>query len=205
METIMMPTRIARLSRYHGYPVPWNVLRGTDGTPFFTINDDRRHCRALREKLCPLCGENLGRWKWFVGGPGSAFSPNGWYLDLPGHHDCVIFALATCPYLVSPRYLRHKDMIPNPEKLPPEARVLLDETVSPTRPEVFVAVASSGIEVNQNRVGLPYVRPQKPALGYEFWRHGSRIAPSAALVYVRQSLGDDSWQFPREVVEGTTW
>jgi len=51
METIMMPTRIARLSRYHGYPVPWNVLRGTDGTPFFTINDDRRHCRALREKL----------------------------------------------------------------------------------------------------------------------------------------------------------
>jgi hypothetical protein len=65
-----LPARIAQLP---------NDKRG--------INDDRKSWRALKERLCPICGGPLGRWKWFIGGPLSAFSEHGWYLDLPGHHE----------------------------------------------------------------------------------------------------------------------
>ena len=40
---IAEPERIARLPHDgRGYPIPWNVLRGTDGHPFFIVNDDRK-------------------------------------------------------------------------------------------------------------------------------------------------------------------
>ena len=135
----LIPERISRLSKdKRGYPIPWNVLRNAEGEPFFTVNDDRRTWRALREQLCPICGERMGRWHWFVGGPLSAFAERGWYLDLPGHHDCIRYALATCPYLAMPKYLGRIDVV-NPVKLPPEAQILLDETLITERPEIFVA------------------------------------------------------------------
>jgi hypothetical protein len=72
----MMPERIARLPRdKRNYPIPWHVLKAADGTPFFTVNDDRKAWQALRESRCPVCGERLGRWRWFIGGPRSAFDP----------------------------------------------------------------------------------------------------------------------------------
>ena len=138
--TQAMPARIARLPRDpRGYPIPWNVLRA-NGAAFFTVNDDRRHWIAIRRGLCPICGEALGRWKWFVGGPRSAFDPNGWYSDLPGHRECIEFSLQTCPYLAAPKYLGRID-IADWSKLPPEARILVDETQIPEQQEVFVAVA----------------------------------------------------------------
>jgi hypothetical protein len=190
-----VPSRIARLPRdKRGYPIPWNVLSADDGTPFFTINDDRKHLTALHHQLCPLCGERLGRWRWWVGGPRSAFDPHGWYLDLPGHHDCVRFALATCPYLAMPKYLRRVD-IANPEKLPFLARVMLDETQIPERPDVFVAVASDQSESQKREFGLPHTRPVRPYLGHEYWRHGQQISIDEALPFLSTALGAE-WMEP---------
>jgi hypothetical protein len=192
---VIAPDRIARLPKdRRGYPIPWNVLRGVDDAPVFTVNDDRKHREALRRGLCPICGERLGRWKWFVGGPRSAFDPHGWYFDLPGHHECIQFALATCPYLATPRYLGRVD-VPDPSKLPPEARILLDETMIPSRPDLFVAVASQFIEVQERALLAPYVRPMRPALAYEYWRHGRQVSKSEALPLLRTALGVE-WNFP---------
>jgi hypothetical protein len=189
------PDRIARLPHdTRGYPIPWNVLRGDDGTPFFTVNDDRRAWRALREQLCPLCGERLGRWRWWVGGPLSAFDPNGWYLDLPGHHDCITFALAMCPYLAAPKYLGRID-VANPSKLPPEARIMLDETIITDRPDVFVAVGNDVTEAQERGLLVPYTRPMRPYLAYEFWRHGKQIPLHRAMPILRGIFGAD-WTLP---------
>jgi hypothetical protein len=170
------------------------VLRNDDGEPFFVCNDDTKHWKALRLVLCPICGERLGRWQWFVGGPGSAFDPNGWYIDLPMHHECVTFALQYCPYLSAPRYLREVG-ITNPEKLPPQAKILIDETVDPQRPALFVAVATSKIHLKDNGILLPYVRPVRPALAYEFWLHGKRLELHEALPILRDVFGAD-WSLP---------
>jgi hypothetical protein len=193
----MMPPRVARLPQdARGYAIPWNVLRGVDGEPIFTVNDDRKYGLALRLGLCPICGERLGRWKWFVGGPRSAFDPNGWYFDLPGHHECEQYALTVCPYLAMPRYLKRID-VPDPSKLPRDITpVLLDETQISDRPIIFVTVASNRIEVSDRGPLTPYVRPVRPVLDYEYWRHGRQITEAEAMPFLRAALGE-SWQPPR--------
>lgn len=192
---MILPDRIARLPRdRRGYPVPWNALRGVDDAPIFTVNDDRKGWRAFREQLCPICGERLGRWRWFVGGPLSAFDEHGWFLDQSAHHECVRFALQTCPYLAAPRYLGRID-VADPAKLPPEARILLDETQIPERPEVLVAVSGEKIQVQVRGPLIPYTRPSRPFLGYEFWRHGRQITEEEAMPYLRTALGAE-WRLP---------
>jgi hypothetical protein len=202
-----MPDRVARLDRdKRGYPIPWNVLRNDNGFPFFTVNDDRRGWLALRGELCPICGERLGRFRYYVGGPLSAFHPNGWFLDLPGHYDCIRFALQTCPYIAAPKYLGRVDVV-HAEQLPPEARVLLDDTQIPERPEVFVALAGSRVEIGEPRgpggALIPYTRPRPPYLGIEYWRHGRRLSEIEAMPFLRAALGDD-WK-PPAVKENESW
>jgi hypothetical protein len=191
------PDRIARLPHDpRGYPIPWAVLRGDDGTPFFTINDDRKALEALRRSLCPICGDYLGRWRWFVGGPRSAFDPNGYYLDLPGHRECMEFALQTCPYLALPKYLGRIDIV-HPEKLPREAHILLDETMNSDRPEIFVAVVSSCVEALDRGAMQPYLKPVAPFLDFTFWRHGRQINEWEAMPFLRAALGEE-WQLPKK-------
>jgi hypothetical protein len=197
-RAVAEPPRIARLDHdKRGYPIPYNVLRAGDGTPFYTVNDDRKAWRCIREGLCPICGERLGQWKWIAGGPRSAFDPGGCYLDLPMHKDCIEFALQTCPYLSMPKYLGRVD-IPDPSKLPPEARVLLDDTVLPDRPEIFVAVAASRFSMGGREWPLtPYLKPEKPWSAWSFWRHGRQIAEDEAMPYLWAVFGG-GWRLPVE-------
>jgi hypothetical protein len=191
----MIPDRIARLPKdKRGYPIPWNVLTAEDGTVFFTVNDDRKSWRALREGLCPICGERLGRWRWFVGGPRSAFDANGYYLDLPMHRECCEFALAECPYLAAPRYSGRIDVV-NPELLPKEAKVLLDETMLPQRPELFVAVCCDRIQVMDRSPLAPYLKPLQPYAEWSFWRHGQQIPEHRAMPVLRGIFGAE-WKLP---------
>jgi hypothetical protein len=191
---VTVPDRVARLPRDpRGYPVPWNVLREGDAV-FFTVNDDRKTWRALREGLCPICGERLGRWVWFVGGPRAAFDPDGCYIDLPGHKDCMEFALQTCPYLAAPKYLGRVDVI-HPEKLPPEARILIDETMIADRPEIFVAVACSRVLMSTRSGLAPRLKPAQPS-AFTFWRHGRQIPAHRAMPILRGIFGAD-WELPR--------
>jgi hypothetical protein len=189
-----VPERIARLPRDpRGYPIPWNAL-STEETVFFTINNTKKTWEALRRALCPICGEQLGRWLWFVGGPRSAFDPGGCYLDLPGHRACMEYALQVCPYLAAPKYLGRVDVI-RPEKLPPEGRVLIDETMIPDRPEIFVAVACQKVEALDRSPLPPYLKPVAPFLDFSFWRHGQRIPEHRAMPILRGIFGAD-WQLP---------
>ena len=189
---IFMPPRIARLPKdKRGYPIPWNALRGVDDTPFFTVNDQGKHMHALREKLCPICGEKLGKWMWFVGGIQSAFDPHGAYYDLPGHHECESFALAVCPYLSAPNYLKRID-VADPSKVPEDV-ALFNITMIPERPAIFVSVASNGLDIValNNDSLTPVIRPRKPYLGIEYWLHGKEISEKEALPILRKKLGAD--------------
>ena len=77
MSAATMPARIARLPRdRRGYPIPCETCCA-NGTALFTVNDDRRRWAAIRQGLCPICGEVPGKWKWFVVGPRSAFDEHG--------------------------------------------------------------------------------------------------------------------------------
>jgi plasmid stability protein len=92
--------------------------------------------------------------------------------------------------------MRLAEAIAHKEKLPPEIRVLLDETMVPERPEIFVAVAATKIELAERGFGLrPYLKPVKPFLDWTFWRHGRRIEEEEALPFLRAALGA-GWELP---------
>lgn len=191
------PVRISRLPKdKRGYPIPWNVLRDVNGEPCFIVNNDRQHYRALLKQLCPICGERLGKYKWWVGGPRSAFLEGGGYIDLPAHQECARYALQRCPYLAMPHY--QPDRIPSPEaeRMEPGKAIFIDQTIERGRPELFVTVCSDVIYVQDNGpVALPYTGPRKPLLAYEFWRHGEQIPAHRAMPILRGIFGAD-FQLP---------
>lgn len=185
---IQLPPRIARLTQdSRGYPIPWNVLRDPHGAPIFTVNDTAKDMLALRRNLCPICGERLGKWKWFVGGPKSAFDPNGSYYDLPGHLECIQFALQTCPYLAVRNYQAKIPLIERVE-LPPGV-VAVDVSHDTDRPLVFVMVASRTVEIRAGDDVRPYLRLVKPWLGVQFWRFGKQLDEAVGRALAQEVLG----------------
>lgn len=89
-----------------GYPVPWFVA-WPDGKPDFRIVDDRKLIRAVKEKLCFVCGQPLGSYKAFVIGP--MCSINRTSAEPPNHVDCAEWSVKGCPFLTKPHMVRRED------------------------------------------------------------------------------------------------
>jgi len=166
---IEVPNRMQHLERDHrGYPIPFVVLRDNEGTPHFTINDAHKVARCRKNDLCPICGRELLRGRWFLGGPMSALHPRGAYIDPPLHHECMRFAVQTCPYLINAKYTKRIDDKKLDRSKIPDTMILVDPTLDPTRPKIFIAAMAVGQTYTDNG----YVVPKHPYRGLEFWRDG---------------------------------
>ena len=166
---IDVPDRMKHLDRDHrGYPIPFIVFRDNENKPHFTINDAHKTSRCRSHDLCSICGKELMRGRWFVGGPMSALAPLGAYIDPPLHHECMVFALQTCPYLLNASYQKRIDGATLDPKKAPGVIGLLDTTMIPERPKVFIGVMAVG----QFYTDRGYVVPKKPFRAMEFWRNG---------------------------------
>jgi hypothetical protein len=171
---VPIPERMAALDRdRRGYPIPYVVQRDKLGQPHFTVNDSFKVERAAALDLCGICGQKLMRGRWFVGGPGSAFHEHGAYIDGPLHRECCAYALKVCPYLAAPNYAGRIDgKTLKPGLLPAGVVALLDPTMDPSRPAVFVAIHCTG----QKRVDNGYFKPRRPYLAAQVWRQGEILA-----------------------------
>ena len=166
---IEVPDRMKHLDRDHrGYPIPYIVFRDDDGKPHFTINNEHKVLRCKHDEICAICGVKLLRGRWFLGGPMSAFHPHGAYIDPPLHHECMRFAVQTCPYLISTKYTKRIDGATLDPSKATGVISLIDPTLDPTRPKVFVAVMAVGQWITPSG----YVQPKHPYRGLEFWRDG---------------------------------
>lgn len=169
-----------------GYAIPWLVMRDRNGRAQFTINDEIKRERALRHDLCPVCGTKLFRGRWFVGGPGSAFHPDGAFIDTPMHAECKDYSMTVCPYLSVKHYDRRIDdrLLDAREK----GIIAIDPTLDPARPKLFVALMTIG----QRRVyegSLPnYVLPKRPYSRVEFWLQGKIISEAEAMPLLSDDL-----------------
>lgn len=175
-----MPARVAALPRdRRGLPIPVIVTRDGLGEPHFTMNDARTAERLAREGCCGICGDRLGAYKCFVGGPGSAFHPEGRYFDGPVHLECGVFALHACPYLalagsyakrIGSRTLR-------PEAIPDGAVLVAeDRTVHAPQPAVFVLGSCKRF----GRDLMGHFVPERPWAQVRFFRAGLEITSAAA-------------------------
>jgi hypothetical protein len=186
MNGVPVPERMAKLDRdARGYPIPWIVMRDLDGRPHFTINDTGRVIQAVKEDRCSICGETLFRGRWFIGGPGSAFHPDGAYVDPPLHHECMRYAAQVCPFLARDRYTGRIDAkTVDPARVEGMA-IFMDPTMDPSRPKLFVAVMAIGQTQTENG----YLVPKRPYRAVEVWRHGVRLEDPALVLKLIRSAG----------------
>lgn len=89
-----------------GYPIPWFV-DWIDGEPEFRAMDRRKLYRAVKERLCWVCGNPLWREMVFVVGPMCAL--NRVSSEPPSHRECAQFSARGCPFLSRPHMIRRED------------------------------------------------------------------------------------------------
>lgn len=109
-----LPDRVRALPvDERGYPVPWFV-DWIDGKPEFRAMDGRKLVRAVKEKLCWVCGQPLGRNMAFVIGPMCAI--NRVSSEPPSHLECALFSAKACPFLTKPHMVRRENNMPPEEE-----------------------------------------------------------------------------------------
>jgi len=96
-----------------GYPVPFFVA-WINGKPEFRMADSAKLVRCVKEKLCWVCGQKLGRNMAFVIGPMCAV--NRTTAEPPSHLDCAEWSVKGCPFLSKPQMVRREDELTESNK-----------------------------------------------------------------------------------------
>jgi hypothetical protein len=88
-----------------GFVVPWfTPWDASEGCWRFDAADATKVVRAVRGKLCWICGKGLWRNLGFVIGPMCAI--NRVSSEPPSHCECASYAVKVCPFLTRPRMRR---------------------------------------------------------------------------------------------------
>jgi len=181
-KEIELPPKTGDLKKdARGLPVPFTVLWDRAGKPHFKANDERKTEKCIAERLCIICGNRLRKDMYLIGGPVSAFNPNGVFNDAPVHRLCGQFALQYCPYLVNTKYPttpNYKSLIGAP--FPAENKIFFNPTQSGDRVPFFVFAKISDYTVTRRGIER-YINPVKPYLEIEFWNGGKQITESEAI------------------------
>jgi hypothetical protein len=111
-ELTKLPPRILMLPVFRGYPVPWFVAYpdGPEGEPEFRTADRTKWVRAVKERLCWVCGQQLGSWLAFVLGPMCGITRTT--SEPACHRECAEWSIHNCPFLVRPHMVRREDNLP---------------------------------------------------------------------------------------------
>lgn len=108
---IPMPARIARLPvDARGFPVP-KFVASINGQPDHRVVDPSRVGPAIKQRLCWICGEPMGRYLASLIGPMCAV--NRVISEPPSHRECCEFSVAACPFLSRPHAHRREAGLPD--------------------------------------------------------------------------------------------
>jgi hypothetical protein len=104
IDSVSIPERIRALPvDERGYPVPWFV-EWIDGKPEFRVADGEKWMRAVRYRICWVCGQKLGSYLIFVLGPMCGITRTT--TEPACHLDCARFAAQACPFLIRAHMIR---------------------------------------------------------------------------------------------------
>lgn len=161
-----IPARLAGLPRHGGFPAGFVFAVGENGIPDFTVLDDEKVMRSIREKLCGLCGQPLDYWVTFVGGPRSV--QNRRFLDPAMHEDCARYALSVCPFLLGQKDYAARKAHAGLDR-PDEVR-----TLATGNPERFALYVTRGYKIDPRAAAI---RANAPAR-VEWFEHGHPLSPT---------------------------
>lgn len=149
---IPIPKRLQKRPTHHGLPIPFIAFIAANGEPDFRVIDMDKRMFVATALRCQLCGEPLGKYMFFVGGPSAAAANQ--YFEPPLHMDCLLYAMQVCPFIVG-RLKEHADL-DRVKKKHPDAHVTVDETFANIRQPEWVIKKATGFKVG--------ITPQKTVL-----------------------------------------
>lgn len=174
-ELTNLPVRMADLPiDERGYPVPWFV-DWIDGKPEFRAMDQRKWARAIKEKLCWVCGKRLGASLWFVIGPMCLI--NRTTGEPPCHRECAQWSAKSCPFLTRP-HAKRREM---------EAAKPIGGIAIPRNPGVTLLVATADYKVWQPEAGEFLIEIGEP-VSWEWWSEGRAATRAEVEESVRTGL-----------------
>lgn len=162
------------------------VFRDKEGRPHFTVNNESERFMMIMDRRCSICGDALLPEFWFVGGPLSAFMPQGVYNDPPMHRDCLHFAMRVCPYMLMPKYGKRIDA----KTIKDDSRIYIDpnQIGYDSRPVFFVAVCTTDFENSSHGRDITsafHMIPARPYRRVEFWQDGKMFPEAVAMPVLR--------------------
>jgi hypothetical protein len=135
-----IPARMLKLPiDERGYPIP-KFVETLDGKPDFRVVKRGWVTACIKQKLCWVCGEPLGRHLAFVIGPMCAI--NRVSSEPPSHLDCARFSAKGCPFLTQPKRIRNEHDLPEHKQVsgiafarnPGVALIWVTESYKPFKP-----------------------------------------------------------------------
>lgn len=106
-----IPNRMNRLPRTAaGLPIPYFVA-WINGKHDFRVADGAKMPKAIKHRLCWICGQPMGRNMAFVVGPMCVV--NRISSEPPSHMECAEYAVRACPFLTRPRMVRREGGLPD--------------------------------------------------------------------------------------------
>lgn len=110
-ELTALPARIQALPVFRGYPVPWFVAypNGQE-EPEFRAADGDKWLRAVKQRLCWVCGQSLGSYLAFVLGPMCGITRTT--SEPACHRECAEWSIHNCPFLTRPHMTRRDANLP---------------------------------------------------------------------------------------------
>lgn len=124
-----IPERIAVLPRDpRGYPITFVTMIDAKGKAHFTTTDAVKRVKALAERLCAICGQELDKEMAFIGGE-QCMSHHHFY-DPPMHLECAEYSFEVCPFLSMDSY---KNLASKPADTP-GMTTRINESISSVRP-----------------------------------------------------------------------
>lgn len=167
-----LPPQMRGLPVARGYPVPWFVA-WVGGKPEFRAVYAGRAEHAIKDRLCWVCGQKLGRRMTFVIGPMCGI--NRTTAEPPCHPGCAEWSARNCPFLSNESARRRVDEAINDETLKDSAPGIA-LTRNPGVSLLWTVDRYSVFEAGNGRlidVGMP--------LKVEFFANG-RLATRAEVV-----------------------
>ena len=165
LATIKTPERVARLPKDdRGYPIFYAVSVDAEGKPNFRVIDPQKWELGIRDRLCGVCGQRLGKRLAFVGGPKSIKSR--YFTDLPMHESCAEYAVQVCPFIVLPKFKYASEH---------KAAVAINPVVDDNRPQQF----GIGITTKMKLVSLQgqIVIRAGAFARVQYWKEGQPVSP----------------------------
>lgn len=151
-------------------PSQWFVawVDGPDGpetVPEFRAMDARKFRAAVKERLCWVCGEMLGRWLAFPIGPMCSITRT--ISEPPSHVECAEWSIRNCPFLSQPQMVRRDGDLPADAQAPGGHAILRN-------PGVTCLWITRSFEVFDAGRGKPLITLGEPER-VTWWREG-RVA-----------------------------